>query len=170
MLICSNCKTVFTDSEIRWERDEFGEWEARCPCCNWGYPEEAKTCKICGEDCLEDDMLEGYCMECLEEALTFETFLEFSLDGFSEYECSLFEEFMFTKIYGWEYDDVPNVTTPMFREVLVDDYKAKTSNAFNDFILDLIKDYMRGYMSEFAEYLSEKEAKECTKQKTDGEQ
>lgn len=170
MLICSNCKTVFTDAEIRWERDEYGEWEARCPCCNWGYPEEAKTCKICGEDCLEDDMIEGYCMDCLEEALTFDTFLEFATDGFRDDECSLLEEFMFTKVYGWANMDVPNVSTPLFREVIENDYNERKNSLFNDYFMDLIQDYMKYYMSEFAEYLNERKAKECTKQKTDGEQ
>lgn len=169
-MICSDCKTVFSEDEIRWERDDFGEWEARCPCCNWGYPEEAKKCRVCEEYSLDEDMLEGYCMDCLEEALTFDSFLEFAIDGFRDDECSLLEEFMFVKIYGWADMDVPNVSTPMFRETIIHDYREKTGNAFNDYILDLIKDYMRGYMPEFAEYLSLKEVKECTKQKTDGEQ
>lgn len=167
MLICNGCGEKFTESEIRWERDEYGEWEARCPHCDWGVPEDAKTCRICGEDFCEDDLIEGFCPDCLDNALTLESFLEFAVDGFNEYECSLFEEFMFTKMFGWDYDDVPNCSTPLFRKALETIYRQETVSVYADTLMDRIRDFMKMYKPEFAEYLSVKEAKKCTKQETE---
>ena len=106
-------------------------------------------------------------MDCLENALTVDTFFEFALDGFSEHECSLLEEFMFVKIYLWEYDDVPDVSTPRFRERIKKDYWEMINESDPEFILNSIREYMKGYLGEFAEDLSIKEAKKCTNQKTE---
>lgn len=168
MYICNDCGATFEYNEIHWVTEGYGERFAYCPCCNYGDFEEAKYCKVCGEPFCEDDLTEGYCLDCLNNKLTFDVFKDFALDGCRDTEVSIFEEFMFQYCYGLEYEEHPRGSSVELKDLLIKDYIDRSKSNKDFVLLDNIRIFMNGYIQEFAEYLTTKEVKGCTNQK--GEQ
>ena len=157
--ICSSCKSTFDHNDIYWWTEPHGERIPSCPYCK-GDIEDTHFCKKCGRPFCEDELLEGYCEECLKNKIDFGSFLEFGLDGFSEYETSILEEFMFEKVFGFDSYDEPKHSTRLFRAVMVEEYKRLINT---EGMMDLIREFRRYYLIDFAGFLAAKEARECMK-------
>ena len=65
--ICLNCGNIFGEGEqVNWVESHGENWDG-CPCCGGDF-EKAVKCKICGAECLEDELNGGcVCDECIEE-------------------------------------------------------------------------------------------------------
>lgn len=70
--ICPNCGNTFNDGEQKVSREAMGymgdelvyqDW-SYCPYCGETGFEEAKKCRRCCEDFLEDYLTNGYCDDC----------------------------------------------------------------------------------------------------------
>lgn len=101
MYKCLDCGEVFDEddrqivNECHTELDDKPmEQRSYCPYCGGDY-EEAKMCKCCGEFFLEDELICGYCKDCLEDELTVDSFYAFAK------ECEELESFVFLKLFGF---------------------------------------------------------------------
>lgn len=79
MLKCNYCGCVIEDDELGTHEEDRGEFwgspcsETVCDDCSCGGDfEEATRCKECDEWFTDDELINGYCKECLEEEMTYE--------------------------------------------------------------------------------------------------
>lgn len=82
MYICDKCGKLCEDDDLPTYEEDFGYdtgvgWRSakqtfvdNCSC--GGEFVEAKECAICGEWFTDDEIINGYCKECLEEEMTYE--------------------------------------------------------------------------------------------------
>lgn len=99
MLKCNYCGRVIEDDELGTHREYMGEchgtpaydtFQDNCSC--GGDYEEATRCKECDEWFTDDELINGFCDDCLESEMTFENSEKFGaeencLNYF--YECVL---------------------------------------------------------------------------------
>ena len=106
MYRCKECCHLFEDGEqasvLTFGSD--GRPVARelvCPVCGGNY-DETTPCKICGRECLEDELSsEGYCMDCLRGELDGNTFYRFAFsEDVRPESVTTLEDFVFVKIFG----------------------------------------------------------------------
>ena len=161
MLKCLDCGEVFGEdvrmivSECHTELDEKPtEQRSYCPCCGGDY-EKAKMCKFCGEFFIEDELICGYCKDCLEDELTVDSFYTFAKN------CEELESFVFLKLFGFSV--APDENTYFSIYWCSEIYKRYAAENWRG-----LKKVIHNYFSEnnylwdsFAEYLAsnEKEAK-----------
>lgn len=168
MYKCLDCGHIFDDGEeavVREYHDEipggFYEELASCPICGGEY-EKAVRCEICGGAFLKDELYSGYCCEeCLQEALTPESFLDFSesdLAARDDTSVHIVEDFMLTMVYDLDGKYLQG-SSKAFRKLMISKYNelAKSDNKLTDIILAYLKD--RNMLQDFAEFLEWKEAK-----------
>lgn len=170
MYICWNCGSAFEEGEIKWAIEPHGEWTGCCPHCGANDVEEAKFCHICGKPFCEDDLTYGFCDECLHEALTFDTFMEYGLYGFKHDQFSLLEGFVFWCLYHLGEEYWPKATSIELREELIQKYVEKIKGATGwdkDYYQSDLEDFMKSEMSDFASWLEWKGVKKCTKEATE---
>lgn len=158
MYICAKCGEVFETPEYRSWTEHHGDYdepygEEVCPGCGSEWYEEAEKCKICGEWHAKDELYDGYCKDCLLEALTFESFLDFCLNEASDDEACYLEQFMLERVYGFE--KCPIESSKAYRHALINDYKERTQNFYHERLMWEIRHFVD--LSEFAEYLNWKE-------------
>lgn len=154
--ICTWCGEVIDYDDIRWEVEDTGEKWGCCPYCHEDLT-EAYACEKCGKPFDPETLINDWCEECLMDALTIESFRDFAVADFSETECSLLEEFMLVKEYGFDYADVPNVSTIAFRDMLFDEYQRKANSNLRGDLEQKIRNYVKAlYWGEWADYIAEK--------------
>lgn len=164
MLKCLDCGHIFDEGEqdvIREYHNEipggFYEEFAGCPLCGGDF-EKTASCKKCGGAFLPDELFEnGYCKDCLREALNGESFLEFATTGVTtQTEVDTLEDFIFTRVFGLP--ECPDVSTSSLKAWCKIIY-AEMDKAV---LMPAIFSYMETLPSLwecFAEYLHEKEVK-----------
>lgn len=74
---CGNCGATFDPADILYRREDYGEKIACCPVCGVSDLIETEECKLCGKEFEEDDLCEGFCLECLWEAIDYDVALEY---------------------------------------------------------------------------------------------
>lgn len=119
---CLDCGNLFEEGEeVRWTESHGNNYLPceefyGCPVCRGAYT-DAPTCKECGEDFKAEDLYAGFCEDCLHEAITYESFLEYAEDS------DLLVPFMFD---AWFEAPTPAVITERLRESMRDIYRQKT--------------------------------------------
>ena len=93
--ICTECRHIFDDGEEQRWTEPHGERISGCPVCGGAYV-EAVQCKGCRGEHLEDDLVNGWCGECLKERITFDAFWTYLKDR--EYVA----DFMFGYLWSME--------------------------------------------------------------------
>ena len=166
MKICWNCKHTFETEEIRWATEPHGELIASCPNCGDADIEEAQYCKICGKPFCDDDLDEGICTECSENAVNYSSFREFALEDVSETECSLLEEFLYEYVFNIDYYEIPSGSHPELRALLIGYYDRMVADiesskqlapGYEDMhLLPMIREYLKSFRIEWREWVVSK--------------
>ena len=87
MFKCCDCGHLFEEGEqTRWTESRGECWGSSCnesmqgcPLCKGNY-EEVKLCKECGDWHTEDELTNGLCDQCIENAIGYRSFLDFMLE------------------------------------------------------------------------------------------
>lgn len=167
MFKCANCGHIFDDGEAKVTReyhDEipggFYEEFTSCPVCGGDY-EETYHCEKCGGEFLWSELRGAYyCEDCLKDALTVDSFLEFAkyADGNSgESEVHTVEHFMMVWVYGVS-DKSFSRSSKEFRELMTEKFNQKAETEKGDFLKQIwmyLEDYKQ--LDIFAEWLYDKE-------------
>ena len=121
-MYCYNCDTFFPDADAVKQRD--GETAMHilcCPHCGVDDIGESSVCNVCGKAFTEDEIADGYCLECLWNAIDYDTALEWmkqcegwlaefmindvyeaSMNGYSSRELDAFLEESFRRLVADE--------------------------------------------------------------------
>lgn len=78
---CGNCGATFDPADISYRREDYGEKIACCPVCGVSDLIETEECKLCGKEFEEDELREGYCLECLWNAIDYDVALDYLKDN-----------------------------------------------------------------------------------------
>lgn len=154
---CENCGCVFEESQIDcWteHHDEYySERMSGCPNCGSGISDddEATECHGCGEVFRMDDMVGGFCGECLKKEITYEFAREYFIHddilmGFFLYYC------------GCEYENV-DITQGLMDELQQwFDNKVQTDKeSGTTHFLNKVQEYALEDMTELENYMNRKE-------------
>lgn len=152
MFKCCDCGHLFEDGEQSvWlethglDAPPYEKWDG-CPMCKGGY-EEVRQCKACDGWHTEDELLGGYCFDCLEEKCTREVAIDYIVDT-----TDYLEHFSFTVLFKI---DPPKETSWELREILKEIVKGKaTEKELKDYIFEDICT-----VDDFADWLNKKEVK-----------
>lgn len=79
-MYCFGCNTFFPDDEVVINDGDYGSKSCQCPRCGSDDIEKSETCKICGTEFVYDELANGFCLDCLWNAIDYETALEFMKD------------------------------------------------------------------------------------------
>jgi len=167
MYKCLNCGHVFEDGEQKVVKENHGlpggfyETSEYCPICGGDF-EETKPCKVCGSEQLDDDLYDGFCLDCLRESITYNRLLEYLIDR------DLLPHFMFEFYFD---SSIPERVSDKLKETLREWYLRMRANdilTFKTDFLQLCKKYILEGDGEcgrydYAEWLSEKREKEVRK-------
>lgn len=66
LVMCTECKNVFPDSEMKRVRHSDGDAWCECPYCGSDALDDVEQCDWCGEYREPRDMYNGLCIDCLE--------------------------------------------------------------------------------------------------------
>lgn len=89
---CLECGHIFEEGEeARWT-EAHGEKMTGCPFCKNAY-DEAERCNMCASAFLPDELIGGYCLDCLRETITYEDAFDYMKDR------NIFQNFMFEVWY-----------------------------------------------------------------------
>ena len=177
-LICVECGNIFDECEAAVDLEYHSEVPGgayerfmKCPCCGSDEIEESSRCKNCKGEFLPDELFGSYyCKDCLKEALTFDSFLDFAKDAdknLGELQLHTVEHFMLVWIYGVS-DNAISGSSKEFRALMMAEFKnaAEAHNraakfGTDDKFLEQIWQYMEDYkiLDDFAEWLYDKEVR-----------
>lgn len=158
MYRCKECGHLFEDGEqasvLTFGAD--GRPVARepvCPVCG-GYYDETVPCKICGRECLEDELSnEGYCMDCLRGELDSDAFYAFAIsEDVRPESVTTLEDFVFVKIFGL--DSAPPKSSVVLKDWCKLIYMTNARRELRPFL----DDYMTTFnlWPEFSEFIAER--------------
>lgn len=119
MQFCYNCGKFFPDEDVVQRRD--GETALHiycCPHCGVDDIGEAETCSLCGKDFADGETREGFCLECLWNAITYDIALAYMKDA----DC--LPEFFLT---GWGCGKLEH-SSPEFNAFLEETFKRSVAN------------------------------------------
>lgn len=111
--ICLDCGHHFDEGEQAQFKEAHGERYSACPVCGGDY-EKAEWCRQCKGDFLADKVYGGYCRECLEGAIDYDTGLRFLEDK------GLLADFI---IGAYFESEVPESTSATFNLHLLNTFK-----------------------------------------------
>lgn len=74
---CGNCGATFDPADVVYHREDYGEKIACCPVCGVSDLIETEECKLCGKEFEEDNLCEGFCLECLWNAIDYDIALDY---------------------------------------------------------------------------------------------
>lgn len=119
MYKCVECGNIFDDGEQRTVREDYGETISVCPVCGGAY-EEAYNCIKCGDVFLINELNEHICSDCLRDAVTYDTALE--------YLNAKNELVMFMVGCFYESDWTPHKPSEAFRAAMEENYRRMKCN------------------------------------------
>ena len=178
MYKCLNCGHIFEEGEqaVYRERHGFsgGPYEEfhSCPICG-GDIEKTEQCADCGGEFLAEELICGRCVDCLKNAVTYESFLEFATTGTDDpTEVDVLEDFvlrMMCNVNG--HDTVITCSSALFKGMCKDYFLAGVDDDKENiawfgpgratllpYIISYIDDSC--LWNEFAEYLEKKDEEE----------
>ena len=74
---CGNCGSTFDPADVVYHREDYGEKIACCPVCGVSDLIETEECKLCGKEFEDSELCEGFCLECLWDAIDYDTALDY---------------------------------------------------------------------------------------------
>lgn len=77
---CFECGLLFESGEEKRIIEDHGEEYLACPCCGGAY-EATVQCKSCEGNFFEDDLYNGWCIECLGRKMTFNNMRQYLQDS-----------------------------------------------------------------------------------------
>lgn len=128
-MYCYNCGKFFPDGDVVKRRD--GETALHilcCPHCGVDDLGESAVCKVCGKEFVADELAEGYCLECLWNAIDYETALEWMKQGKGWPADFLLNDWFNCDMKGDSSDDLDAFLEETFRRIVADE---KLSCAFS---------------------------------------
>ena len=151
---CGNCGATFDPADIMYRREDYGEKIACCPNCGVSDLIETEECRLCGKEFEEDELREGFCLECLWNSITYDVALDYL-----KYSGELAEFFL----TGWgcgklehssvEFDTFLEETFK--RNVALDKLNAQFGGN-SDFLKECRYWILPDYGSEFAEWYADR--------------
>lgn len=84
---CENCGETFPPEDVAYHTESHGftdglvEKFACCPFCGSSDVLDTETCDICGKEFPDGEIESGYCLDCLWEAIDYDTVLAYIKDG-----------------------------------------------------------------------------------------
>lgn len=166
MFKCESCGHIFDEGEERITREYHTEIEggfyenlASCPCCGSEDYEEARRCLNCGGAYLDDELFDGWCLECLTEAIDYDSALKYFLQDKETFHLFMFEKFFKMRLpdeISWE---MTNHLFEVYGRMRADDLLTNRT-AFLDLIRTFILEEDGDYGKiNFAEWLNEVRAR-----------
>lgn len=162
---CHDCGNIFDECEAG-TRNEYhsevpgGAYERFmcCPCCGSDEIEETGRCKKCEGAFLPDELFGSYyCKDCLTEAMTAETFLDFATTGVnSDTDIDTLEDFIFIKVFGLPQS--PDASTPSLKAWCRIIYEEMDKAILTAAVFSYM-DALSSLWADFAEYLYDKEVR-----------
>lgn len=113
MFKCFGCGHLFEDGEQGVWFEENGERIEGCPICGHSFA-DTESCSKCNGNFLEDELFDGVCKECAGELVTYESALDYLVDG------NFLADFIFS--YLWDSDTPSKVSEQLsahLREVFL---------------------------------------------------
>lgn len=154
---CLECGHIFEEGEQSFWKEPHGERLSGCPICDGSY-EECVSCNHCGADHLKEELYDGWCVECLEDYVTVDLFLDF----IEEREYIPF--FMFSCVYNC--DCPANCSDKLIEDLreLFLRYRANDILLDGNYLIKLCKKFVmeddgNSGRLEYAEWLNEKGVK-----------
>jgi len=74
---CNNCGTFFSEYEVVEKKGELGETLMCCPICGVDDISETETCQMCEKEFTDGEVVEGYCLSCLWNAIDYSIALDY---------------------------------------------------------------------------------------------
>ena len=155
MYKCLECGHIFDEGEARSWTESWGESFTGCPCCGGAF-ERTTYCTNCDGEFLDEELYDGWCIECLTEEIDYDTALKYMLDD----GLYMFHLFMFEKVFKMRLPD--EVSTEMSNHLQETFRRLKANDLITDsteflalirwYILEDDNDYGR---INFAEWLNE---------------
>ena len=115
---CGNCNAVFDELDVAHIREDYGEVFACCPNCGSSDIYETEECKLCGKEFDEDELRDGFCLECLWNAIDYDTALAF-LE-----ESDQLTEFMLTRMGAGKLEH----SSPEFDAFMAETFRREVAN------------------------------------------
>ena len=78
---CCNCYHTFSSDDVVYQNESHGETVACCPSCGVSDMESTSACRICCDDFTEDEIMFGFCLDCLWEAIDYDISLKYMMQG-----------------------------------------------------------------------------------------
>lgn len=78
---CCNCYHTFRPDDVVLHKEYHGETVACCPSCGVSDIESTETCRVCCDDFTEDDIMFGFCLDCLWDAIDYDLALEYMISS-----------------------------------------------------------------------------------------
>lgn len=161
MFYCVHCGARIADNELDSGWEPHGEEWKSCPRCGHTDLDEMIKCKRCGYDYLEEELTEGLCDDCLDQMVTFERFKRFGLEGASETEVSIFEEYVWEWHFGF---GTLAKSDTILKEMISKAYDENVKWEYSE--LENISHFvLKYYKDEWAEFCAE-EVRRCTRDET----
>lgn len=99
--VCLECMNIFEDGEEAHWIEPHGEAKTGCPVCGGAYDYAAK-CHGCYGDFHPDNLIDGWCEECLTDRIWYDDFWQFLVD------TNWVSDFVSERIWGMPMIDEPN--------------------------------------------------------------
>ena len=118
---CGNCGATFDPADILYRREDYGEKIACCPVCGVSDLIETEECILCGKEFEEDDIASGYCLECLWNAIDYETALEWMKQWRGRLADFLLNDWFGGGMKGDSSRDLDSFLEETFRRIVADE-------------------------------------------------
>lgn len=112
---CRECGLLFDEpKELDYGYISLNGPASGCPACSGAY-DYTQSCNGCGADCLPEELFDGLCLRCLEDALTPKTAYAYM----TKCGTDVFADFMFYEV--WK-SDTPKKLSSALMQHLADTY------------------------------------------------
>ena len=123
MYRCDNCGHLFEDgAQGKWTEEHGEPWDG-CPLCRGGY-DEVHQCKACGDWHSDDELNEGWCVECLRHTINYDTFFEYCEANKDEQYLDIF---VMSELLGGM--KCPDNVSWDFHQLMIETYKRRVADA-----------------------------------------
>lgn len=159
---CFNCGAIFDAEDIIRIREGSGEVRRGCPVCGADDMDETEPCRICGAEFTEEDLAYGFCLECLWNAIDYETALAYLKE--TDQLCEFLFKYWFNCSGSLTFisDEFRNHMEETFRRIAADEKRCSLTdpdflNACRTMLLPKYPDYFGVDGTDFAGWYAEHE-------------